>query len=42
MSSLDKIFYYIGVITTFGSAYIMKVIILKAIDDSKYEQVKKS
>lgn len=42
MSSLDKVFYYLGVIATFGSAYIMKVIILKAINDSQYEQVRRN
>lgn len=35
MSKLDKFFYYLTVFTTLGSAYFLKVIILKAISDSK-------
>lgn len=35
MSKFDKFFYYLAVIASFGTAYYFKVIILKAINDSK-------
>lgn len=34
MSKLDKIFYYLVVVSTFGGAYFAKVVISKAINDS--------
>lgn len=42
MSNLDKVFYYLSVFATFGTTYFLKVVILKAINDSQYEQIRRN